>query len=90
MATVGVRELKNRLSAYLGRVKQGETVTVTERGHPVAELIPAHASALRQKLEPLIRAGLLTWKGGKPHGLPRPVRARGGNSASRIVVEDRR
>lgn len=90
MAKVGVRELKNRLSEYLGRVKQGETVTVTERGRPVAELIPAHSSALRQRFEPMIRAGLLRWGGGKPRGLTRPIRAKGGASASRIVIEDRR
>lgn len=39
-ATVGVRELRQNLSRYLARVKQGETLTVTERGHEVAALIP--------------------------------------------------
>lgn len=35
---VGVRELKNHLSRYLGRVRDGEDVIVTERGRPVARL----------------------------------------------------
>ena len=36
MAAVGIRELKNRLSQYLKRVRVGERVVVTERGKPVA------------------------------------------------------
>jgi prevent-host-death family protein len=39
--TVGVRELRQNLSKYLERVKQGETLTVTERGHEVARLVPS-------------------------------------------------
>lgn len=38
MQTVGVRELKNRLTYYLGEVKSGENVVVTDRGVPVAVL----------------------------------------------------
>lgn len=38
--TVGVRELRQNLSKYLARVKQGETLTVTERGRDVAALVP--------------------------------------------------
>jgi prevent-host-death family protein len=41
--TVGVRELRQNLSRYLERVKDGETLTVTERGHEVARLIPSHS-----------------------------------------------
>lgn len=40
--TVGVRELRQNLSRYLERVKEGETLTVTERGHEVARLVPSH------------------------------------------------
>lgn len=39
---VGVRELRQNLSRYLERVKDGETLTVTERGHEVARLVPSH------------------------------------------------
>jgi prevent-host-death family protein len=42
--TVGVRELRQNLSRYLERVKQGETLTVTERGHEVARLVPSHGA----------------------------------------------
>lgn len=39
--SVGIRELRQNLSVYLRRVKQGETLAVTERGHTVARLVPS-------------------------------------------------
>jgi prevent-host-death family protein len=42
---VGVRELRQNLSRYLDRVKEGEALEVTERGRVVARLIPAGAAA---------------------------------------------
>lgn len=40
MDSVGVRDLKQNASRVLARVKAGETVEVTERGRPVARLVP--------------------------------------------------
>jgi prevent-host-death family protein len=40
MKSVGLRELKNRLSEYVREVRAGESVFVTDRGEVVAELIP--------------------------------------------------
>ena len=40
---VGVRELKAKLSEYLGKAASGEEVVVTDRGKPVARLVPAQA-----------------------------------------------
>lgn len=40
MKTVGLRELKNRLSEYVRQVRSGEGVLVTDRGEVVAELVP--------------------------------------------------
>jgi antitoxin (DNA-binding transcriptional repressor) of toxin-antitoxin stability system len=40
MKTVGVKQLKARLSEYLRAVKRGEVVVVTERDQVVAELKP--------------------------------------------------
>ena len=42
---VGVRELRQNLSVYLRRVKQGESLEVVERGHPVAVLVPLEPGA---------------------------------------------
>ncbi len=46
MKTVGIRELKNRLSEYIRQAKSGEGVLVTDRGQVVAELTPpGHGAA---------------------------------------------
>lgn len=40
METIGVRELRQHASRYLERVERGETLQVTDRGRPVALLVP--------------------------------------------------
>ena len=40
MEAIGVRELRQHASRYLQRVRQGETLEVTDRGRPVARLVP--------------------------------------------------
>lgn len=54
METVGIRELKNRLSLYVRKVEAGDVVIVTDRGRIVAELVPPGHAAL-----PGIHPGLL-------------------------------
>ena len=41
MNSVGVRELRQNLSRYLVKVKEGESFVVTERGREVARLSPS-------------------------------------------------
>ena len=64
MKSVGVRELKNRLSEYLREVRAGERVLVTDRGEVVAELAPpgqgTHESDVPAALATLARRGLAT------------------------------
>jgi len=64
MQTVGVRELKNRLSEYLRRVRLGERVLVTDRGEIVAELLPPGQGqvdpAVPVGVQSLNKRGLLT------------------------------
>ena len=57
--TVGARELKTRLGHYLRRVRAGETLVVTDRGEPAAELRPVvtSASPVDARLERLIALG---------------------------------
>ncbi len=47
---VGIRELRQNLSVYLRRIHHGERFEVTDRGRPVALLVP-----LADKLSPLER-----------------------------------
>ncbi len=64
MQTVGVRELKNKLSEYLRRVRLGESVLVTDRGEVVAELLPPGQARSDPSLPPgiqsLAKRGLLS------------------------------
>jgi prevent-host-death family protein len=45
---VGIRELRQQASAVLRRVTAGESVVVTERGHPIARIVPLKTSTLEQ------------------------------------------
>ena len=40
VTTVGVHELRENLSRYLKRVKEGETLAITKRGEEIARLEP--------------------------------------------------
>ena len=40
MSSVGAYEAKTHLPALLARVEQGETVTITRHGKPIAKLVP--------------------------------------------------
>lgn len=43
MTSVGIRELRQRASALLRLVEAGESVEITDRGRPVAMLVPMPA-----------------------------------------------
>lgn len=93
MKKVGSRELKNRLGAYLKRVRRGERIIVTDRGQAVAQLAPIDAEPEPQKeldqiLKELAKAGHLRLSSGPLlPGEPIPSR---GKPASQIILEDRR
>ena len=40
MATASISETKAKLSALLERVRSGESITITDRGVPVAQIVP--------------------------------------------------
>lgn len=44
MKTVGIADLKARLSAHLRAVRKGRTLTVLDRDTPVAQIVPFAAS----------------------------------------------
>ena len=44
MDEVSVFDAKNRLSALLDRVEHGDSITITRRGKPVAQLVPMQPS----------------------------------------------
>lgn len=48
MERIGIREMRQNLSRYAQRARGGESFVITDRGHEVAQLVPAstHASAI--------------------------------------------
>ena len=87
MERVGIREFRDRMTAYLRRVRAGETLVIVDRKTPIARLSPA-APELEVFAE-LAAQGLVEWGGGKPQGATRPPRVREGQ-VSDLVVEGRR
>jgi prevent-host-death family protein len=57
MERIGVRELRQHASRYLARVANGEPIEVTDRGRPVARLVPVPSG--ESALAELIGSGRL-------------------------------
>ena len=66
METVAVAKLKASLSRYLASVKRGEELLVTERGKPVARIVPVVPDDDARRAD-LIRRGIM--KPGRPGGI---------------------
>ncbi len=62
MATASISNTKAKLSELLDRVKAGETITITDRGVPVAQLVPLSGGEVDwdARLASLERRGLIT------------------------------
>ena len=71
MIRATISEVKNGLSAYLPRVRSGESVLILDRGTPIARIVPVgralehatHADAdvdADARIERLVRAGVLS------------------------------
>ncbi len=45
---MGIRELRQQASAILRRVTSGETIDVTDHGHPIARIVPLRPGVLDQ------------------------------------------
>lgn len=71
MATVGIRALKQNASEVVRRAAAGDVITVTDRGRPVARIVPIRATPL----EEMRSAGLVREATRKPWDLPMPTGA---------------
>ena len=86
---VGITALRANLADWLQKVREGEEVTITDHGVPVARLVPVESTDL---IERLTRDGVL----GRPQTLTRPkagswprIDVAPGVSVSNIVAEHR-
>ena len=93
MSTVGIKELKNRLTQYLRRTKNGQGVVVPERGKPIALIKPIQAvertASLEARLASLAADGLVTLPTQKPLKKLRLIKV-SGPAISKTILEDRR
>jgi antitoxin (DNA-binding transcriptional repressor) of toxin-antitoxin stability system len=83
-ARIGIRELRDTLTATIRRVRQGETLEVTHDGVPVAILAPVPDD----RIERLVAGGEAT----PPVELVKPLRrypVTGSMTASEAIEEDR-
>ncbi len=95
MKRASVTEAKNGLSALLDQVKAGETFLITDRGVPVAQIVPAGSahSDDEGRLARLERAGIIR-RPKRPPSLDillmPPVKTIGGASVVELLLEERR
>lgn len=86
MTSVGIKELKAKLSSYIDKVYKGEQVIITEHGREVAIISPI--SKERRVIQSLIESGKAHWAGGKPKGLA-GIKIKG-KPLSETILEERR
>lgn len=82
---VGVRELRDKLSRHLANVQEGQTVTVTDHGRPIARIVPVQRPT---KLEQLREEGRIRPARKRKQPAPQPIAATG--TVSDLIDEQRR
>lgn len=83
MASVGVRELRQRASELLRRVEAGETIEVTDRGRPVAILAPLPAGDALTRLR---ASGEVIPARGDIEDLPDPMPLQDGQELPSVIL----
>jgi prevent-host-death family protein len=84
MKTIGVRELRQHASQVLRLAEHGETFRVTDRGRPLALIVPLRT---RDALEELRVAGDVSTSHGTIGELPAPLAMpRGATPPSKVLA----
>ena len=86
--TIGIRELKEQLSSHIQEVKGGATLVITERGRPVARLMPMPAD-LDDKIQQMLDSGMASWNGQKPPSEGFRASVKGPKTVAELLLEDR-
>ena len=91
MWRVGIRELKNRhLSRAIRRARLGEEVLVTDRGVPVAKIVPVDAVGPPVEIAGLVEANLIEYRAPVWDDLGEPVPMQPGEKTAADYVRDQR
>jgi prevent-host-death family protein len=93
MRKVGSREFKNRMGRYLSAVRKGQSILITDRGRPVAKVIPPDPEdglmdSVEKRLRELEAQGLIRLAKRPMHSF-KAIPSRG-KPASKMIIEDRR
>ena len=83
VATVGSFEAKTKLAELLDKDDAGQTVTITRRGTPVAQLVPIAAVDERARIRALVEE-IKRWRVGKDRG------AKPGSTIPELIKAGRR
>ena len=86
MPEVGIRVLRDNLSRYISRVREGEEVIVTDHGKPVARIAALDRPGL---LERLIAEGVVMPPLDRDRTSP-GTRVKPVGPVSPLIIEDRR
>jgi prevent-host-death family protein len=86
MSEVGIRALKQNASAVVAKAASGELVTITDRGRPVAQMVPVASS----RVEALIAAERARPALRRLSDLPSPAQRRSGQPRLSEELEDMR
>lgn len=94
MKTESISGAKNKLSALIRRVQKGEPVLITDRGVPVAKLVPVQlGEGVPDRIVALAQQGLVRLPERRPDAawldLPRPVPTPGPGIVEYLLDERR-
>jgi prevent-host-death family protein len=86
---IGLREANQKFSGLIKAVRRGTEVILTDRGKPIAKIVPIKAESPKDVIKRLEDSGLLiaaTKRGPMPSFKPLRIR---GKPLSQTVIEDR-
>lgn len=85
---VGIRELKNKLSEYMHKVKSGETIIVTEHGKTIGQILPVSPTS-EERIQAMVATGQADWNGKKLPAYQPKVKNESDKLLSDLIIEDR-
>lgn len=86
MVTIDIKVLRESLSEYIVRAREGEHIIITDSGEEVAELVPLRLE--RRGLMRLVVEGKARWNGQTP-GLSTPLIEVTGSPFADAILDDR-
>ena len=92
MKTASISQTKNQLSALIDKVRQGETIVITDHDRPVAKLVPAQAENGEEAAGALVnleRKGIIRRGNSAVPRLSAPIKPRAGSSVLAALLQDR-